>query len=238
MTLNWTHPLWCCIYKYATEKYRFGCILYIFTRLLELNWISSWIVSLNTLVKYPYQNCCIFVNVIDTTRSWRSTYPLWCCATERNFDFFVVCIIRWIVWLNALFRIVDVFVSESKAKLTDVPRNIAVLEGGTVTMRCSTDRSDAIRWFRENFNRANKVFTGSQINKQLFPDYDINRTVLGQYDLMIDSVNTSHAGKYICQEVSPSQSYQSWSSSELVVVIGKLNYSVELLEMVESESEK
>ena len=95
---------------------------------------------------------------------------------------------------------------------------MAVLEGDNATVRCSVDASAyySVRWFKDSFNRGNAVFFEDQINKMIFPDYDINRTVPVQYDLIINFVRTLHAGRYICW------SDESWSSAELVV-IGKAN---------------
>lgn len=87
-----------------------------------------------------------------------------------------------------------------------------------MTLKCRVNPTDSVYWILLMMNNAKptQVFLNGQIIEDVKSMYRINGIHRGQYDLIIDSVDRRHAGKYSCKVFG--------STTEFVIyltVIGK-----------------
>lgn len=112
--------------------------------------------------------------------------------------------------------------------LLTVPENKVVYahEGTPVVMNCRTNSFDVnVLWkllTKKQETRLQKISSGDQIAPNLFHIYQVNRSLLGQYDLIFTATLLT-GGQYICQEGPFGHEDGNMSSAELVV-LGKISY--------------
>jgi len=103
------------------------------------------------------------------------------------------------------------------AALINVPRNEVVFLNASIELQCSTNSDEPISWsfipadghIVTDWLLIHGNFTAYSVGK-----YKIDRSIRGQYNLVIDSVDFSYAGRYRCTEGS----FGTESEAELVVI--------------------
>ena len=112
--------------------------------------------------------------------------------------------------------------------LVSKPMTAVSMMGGSVRMGCSRDlSSDAVDWefAPADTNETSFVYTSRQIPANLTSRYRIDTDNQSRYDLVMDSVDYSHAGTYICTPVNQGAYPQSGSAQLMVLGIFFKMYS-------------
>ena len=130
-------------------------------------------------------------------------------------------------------------VSGSESRLVRVPVNIAVVQGSAVTLECSSDVSRAnIYWFNSLCVRRNSIadcqqddyiYTsfanklGTSVDSTRFNVTSVNNATHVTRDIIINPVQPSDAGVYLCVE-SVGADVTHTSSAQLIVIGMKTTY--------------
>ena len=89
-----------------------------------------------------------------------------------------------------------------QAIIIETPSNIAVVEGSSIQLNCtSNDTGSPIRWLHRfaDSSEETMVFTGVQFTKT-YSNYSINNATPGECNLRMNSALMSSAGLYTCNE--------------------------------------
>ena len=98
---------------------------------------------------------------------------------------------------------------------------MAVIQGRAVRLNCSGDLTKPPRWFvHHNGKHGGKIFTGSDIASGFRDYFSVDTNISGRYDLIINSTNKSHAGRYFCSENS------DIAVSAEVIVLGEHSHNL------------
>src|SRR6218665_2720340 len=87
------------------------------------------------------------------------------------------------------------------AAFITVPENEIVFLNSKAVLQCSTNSTKPISWFFESamsFGTIAVVLLGNLTRSK----YNLDRSIPGQYNLVIESADLSHAGTYKCSEGS------------------------------------
>ena len=129
-------------------------------------------------------------------------------------------IVRACSWMKLKWRLLMLNIPAIQSVLIDTPRNVAVIEGSSVKLHCSTNNtSGRLRWFHRYNSESDKVliYTGA-----LFSDhsdvYSIDKPNLGESNLILKSTPMESAGTYICNEFKTRM-----NATAEVIVICKLH---------------
>lgn len=99
------------------------------------------------------------------------------------------------------------------------PLNVAKISGETVLFNCSTGSSSRLRWSTRGFGQYGEQQILTRENR-ILPNFESQYFVEannGQLNLGIKHVTSSHAGRYICLELTTSKT----ASAELTVLESK-----------------
>ena len=111
------------------------------------------------------------------------------------------------------------------------PRDIEVLVNLSTYFNCSTSiRNEQIHWYhyRVGENRTHIVYYKGEINKNYPNRYNVTINIeTGEYNLIIHSVQSEDAGRYVCQD----DGGRGRRSSAELIVLGQyyFPYSTQLL---------
>lgn len=83
----------------------------------------------------------------------------------------------------------------------NTPNNFVAVAGANITLRCTVNHTDGAIWslVRSSDTRPVIIFINAMIVFNLTSEYRINNGERGQYDLVIDSADIKHAGRYSCK---------------------------------------
>ena len=81
-----------------------------------------------------------------------------------------------------------------------IPRSSVVLTGEKVEMNCSVTGSGLTTWTYTSWNTSTEreIYRGGDIVASMRSRYKIDKNISGQHNLIIDSVDSAHAGRYSC----------------------------------------
>lgn len=85
-----------------------------------------------------------------------------------------------------------------------VPRNLVALTGEKVELKCSVEENPSVVWGFTSYNTSKDadISFGENISLPLKSRYKIEKRVRGQHNIVIDSVDLDHAGKYRCLTIA------------------------------------
>ena len=96
------------------------------------------------------------------------------------------------------------------------PKNTVALLGKTVILECTTNLSTPVRW-KVN---SDIIYYNEVITESLRSRFRIENSSYGTHNLVIDKVDLSHAGTYIClPTVYPGEREEGFSAQ--LTVLGK-----------------
>ena len=113
--------------------------------------------------------------------------------------------------------VLAVILEGTAAEFMTVPENEIVFLNSTAVLQCSTNSTKPISWFFESaksFGTNAVVLLGNLTTAK----YKLDRSIPGQYNLIIESADLSYAGTYKCSEGSFGPKVEA-----KLVVIGKNN---------------
>jgi len=128
-------------------------------------------------------------------------------------------------------------VSGSESRLVRVPVNTAIVQGSAVTLECSSDVSMAyVLWYNRLCVRDNNhhckssevIYSGfalgSSVDSTRFNVTSVNNATHVTRDIIINPVQPSDAGVYLCVEIVRADVTDT-SSAQLIVIGRKTTYS-------------
>src|SRR6218665_984972 len=90
------------------------------------------------------------------------------------------------------------------ASSSTVPRSLVALTGAGAELKCSADENQSVIWGFTSYNtsRDTDLYFGDNISLPFISRYKIEKKIRGQHNLVIDSVDLDHAGKYQCVTIA------------------------------------
>ena len=126
--------------------------------------------------------------------------------------------------------------SGSESRLVRVPVNTAVVQGSAVTLECSSDVSgSSFHWYNSLCVRDNNYYCnpneviyigftlGSSVDSTRFNVTSVNNATHVTRDVIINPVQPSDAGVYLCVEFLGADLADT-SSAQLIVIGMKITY--------------
>ena len=83
------------------------------------------------------------------------------------------------------------------------PRTSVVVNGTRVELNCCINENDSATWTYISWNASTEtsIYLGKDIVASMRSRYKIDKSISGQHNLIIDSVDLAHAGRYRCTGV-------------------------------------
>ena len=107
------------------------------------------------------------------------------------------------------------------------PKSSVVMIGSRMELNCSVNENDSRAWTYTSWNSSTErsIYLGENIVASMRSRYRIDKTTSGKHNLIIDSVDLTHAGRYRCISIMQ----QSLMNDIQLTVLGRPDYKLAIL---------